>query len=713
MIGVRVRDGELLGIEPLLDRKASATAERQYKLVAGCPRTAAVREWFYHPLRLNYPLRRTGERGENKWERISWEQALDEIAQKLGEIKDRYGAEGIAICSNGENNCAEEYRARFQSLLGTPNFISHHQVCFGAAVTLAAGLFGAPAFYPRITKSTRCIMMIGVNPRPNFPDYWYRIQERQKNGAKLIVVDPRRTSVAERADIWLPLKPATDGALLLAMLNVIINEGLYDSDFVNNYCYGFDRLCEHLKGYAPSWASRICEVPEDKIVEAARMYATVKPGIIMHVMGMEQMFNATAAAHARYILPAITGNLNTRGGEILDEPNPNTVPIAEIEAREKLGREQMDKMIGKEFGLASRQAFEWLSKNRKKVNARPLAGYWLLPLVAHAPLVFRAMITGKPYPVKAMITEAINPMLTYPNTKLVYEATKKLDLHVAMDTFMTPTCQLGDYVLPAASPLEKPMLLGGEYFTYVQGGAAALEPEYQRKPEYYLWRGLGLRLGQEEYWPWKTLEDAYDYRLTPMGCTFKEFLDKGGFDAPVNDFRNFENVGFATTTGKVELYSTLLEELGYGPLPVYDEAKGSMLTEEFPMILLNGRGKTRNFCHSQWRQIESVRRRMPDPIVEINPAKARELGIEDGDWVWIETPLGRAQFKSQFWDGIDPQQVHAEFGWWFPEDPGEEPSLHGVWRSNVNALIDDSPEICDPVSGQWVMRGVGCKVYKA
>lgn len=245
-----------------------------------------------------------------------------------------------------------------------------------------------------------------------------------------------------------------------------------------------------------------------------------------------------------------------------------------------------------------------------------------------------------------------------------------------------------------------------------------IEGKYERYSDFDFWRGLAVRLGQEKDWPWKTLEECYDYRLSPMGLKFKEFIaDRGGWDSPPNEFEKYKKTGFATPTGKIELYSTILEKLGYDPLPQYREPpEGPVaapdLAREYPYILITG-GRFLPFYHSEHRQIESLRRRRPEPIMQLNPETAIKLGVKEGDWVWIETPRGRIRQKCEFLQGIDPRVVHAEHGWWFPEEPGEEPWLHGVWESNINVVTDDAPDRCNPINGGWPLRTGLCRIYKA
>jgi thiosulfate reductase/polysulfide reductase chain A len=712
-ISLRVKDGELVGVESPWG-KGSAIGKLLAGTIASCPRANAAKEYLYHPSRLNFPLKRLGERGENRWQRISWDQALDEIAQKLAEIRSSYGAEALVIEANGEHNCAEEFRARFQHLFGTPNYAGHQPVCFGAFTVLGLLVSGFVIGMAPLRPETRCLMLVGINPAVSYPQIWRLLRSFQKEGLKLIVADPRWSEAAAVADIWLQHRPGTDAALLLGMTNVIITEELYDRDFVSRWCHGFEQLVQRVQDYPPEMVADITWVPADKIREAARLYATTKPAQIRHGMGMEEIPNATPAHHARCILPAITGNLDVPGGETLESGHPGILPLAEIELCDKLPRAQKEKMIGQQFKISTWDTYDKIRENMKKVTARPLPVYWLA-IVANAPSVLHAIVEGKPYPIKAVITEATNTLLTFPNAKLVYEALKNVDLHVAMDVFMTPTCQIADYVLPAASPLEKPGLFGGEYMHGIDGGVAAVDPLYERKPEFFLWRELGVRLGQEAYWPWQTLEEAFDYRLAPLGVTFKQFIEeKHGHNSLPLEYKKYEKAGFGTPTGKFELYSTALEEAGYDPLPWYEEPSSSPINspeiaKKFPLILITGR-KVRRVYHSQFHQVESIRKRHPDPLVQINPSKAAELGINNGDWVWIETPVGRSKFKCEYFQGIAPQVIYAEFGWWFPEQPEGEPSLSGLWQSNINAVI---PDICDEASGTWVLRGIMCKVYRA
>jgi len=342
--------------------------------------------------------------------------------------------------------------------------------------------------------------------------------------------------------------------------------------------------------------------------------------------------------------------------------------------------------------------------------------------MAPAPSLYKAIAYSDPYPVRALITLSSNPMVTIPNTKLVHKALKSLDLYVVVDYFMTPSAQLADYVLPSAMWQERDFLWNYHNTTpVIVGGEAAVPPtipgKHDRRTDFDFWRGLGIRSGQEEHWPWDTLEAYYDYRLEPMGLTFKELLKKGTVGPEKWEYKKYEKMGgFGTPTGKIELSSTVMEKLGYDPLPYYQEPPESPdrapeLAEKYPQILITG-GRFHPFFHSEHRQIEKLRKRYPWATMQIHPDTAKELGLVDGDWAWIETQHGRVMQKVQTFEGIDPRVMHGQHGWWYPEMPGEEPWLHGVWVSNINVCTSSAEEECDEALGSWPLRTFQCKVYK-
>lgn len=728
-VAVRVDDAEFIDVD---EDRTDPRVDAIFPPTKACLRLRGAKEWYYHPDRLRFPQKRVGERGEGKWQQISWDQALDEIGDRLWEIRDEYGPEAL-VHSGGTARTSEQHISRFFNIFGSPNMIGSQNVCYAPCIMMGSSMLGWPPTHrthltiPRDASgqfATGCVLLIGINPAQAVHRLWKTFRDAKKEGVKSIVVDPRKTETAELADVWLQIRPNTDAALLMAMINVIIEEGLYNKEFVDKWCYGFDRLVERVKDYPPEKMAEITEVPAEKIREAARTYAQNTPTVTVNGMGAEELTNTVEIIQCKYILSALTASIDVEGGEYLPGP-PKCWDGPAVELCELMPEEQKKKQIGVErFKLLSWPGHDLVEPAIKRMWGQESMMH-RTAACAHGPSVYRAILTGKPYPVKAMITLAGNPLLNMPNTKLVYKALKELELHVVKDYWMTPSAQLADYVLPTAGWMERPMLLTGwgsdsAIITGEQALPDSVPGEKDCKTDYEFWRGLGIRLGQEEHWPWETLEEAYDYQLSPVGLTLKEFMAQphGGVYRPPREYKKHEKMGgFGTLTGKVELYSTVLEKLGYDPLPKYEESHENPvsrpdLAKEYPLMLLTG-GRIEPYYHSEHRQIDSVRRRRPDPVVQINPRTAKELGVDNGDWVWIETIRGRIRMKAELFEGIKPTVAHAEHGWWFPELPGEEPWLHGLWESNANVLTDDDPDVCAKPTGGWPFKTNLCKIYKA
>ncbi len=694
-----------------------------------CEKARAYIHAHDHPERLNYPLKRTGDRGKGKWQKISWDQALDEISAKLKKIKEKYGPEAVANARGEWRGPDYTFLGRFLHLFGSPNYFGVGHICFTNSHMVSHLTFGEMPV-PSLLGPVKCIVLWGINPPNSYPHHWGPITDRKNEGAQLIVVDPRESSAAKMADMWLKIRPGTDTALGLGWLNVIIGEFLYDQEFVEKWTFGFDKLADRVKEYTPEKVAKITGISADQIQEAARLYALTKPAILLHGVKIDQMgYNSTHAIRTMCILKAITGNLDVPGGLLVGSPGW-ALELARAQSKtpldNELSSEQRRKTIGSDrFRLFSWKAFELMSAPLKESPWQELAPS-IEFCAANQPMVWRAILTGEPYPVKSLIVLANNPMCSATNTNLVYKALKALELIVVMDLWMTPTAMLADYVLPAADWLEKP-----HFAAWIHSGSATaeervVEPLYERRTDFDLWRGLGVRLGQAKHWPFTTLEEAYDYRLKEAGLelTFREFVKRLHEGATLTgyvvgqdaEFKKYEKYAFGTPSRKVELYSTILEKLGYDPLPKYEEPPekrfaSAKLAGEYPLKLITG-ARIMYYDHSQFRQVEALRRNHRDPIVQIHPETARKFGIEDGEWVYLESPCGRIKQRAKFFPNMDPDVMQADHGWWFPEKPEEEPSLGGVWESNVNILIDDDPNICDPFSGSWP-HSTFCRVRKA
>ncbi|MEM2273159.1 MAG: molybdopterin-dependent oxidoreductase [Candidatus Bathyarchaeia archaeon] len=775
--------------------------------------------WLYHPDQLMYALKRVGERGEGKWQRISYEQALDEIAEKLKELRDKYGPECVAFIEGTMRSDTFWARSRFAYLfgnplnLGDPSTICHHP---GTAVEQCmAGAFSRE--WPEMSSETRYVVLVGTDIKEAFPPLWAAFTLNREN-IYAVCVDPRLTETARCCDMWLQIRPGTDCALFLGWIHILMKEGLFDKDFVLNWTNApflvrtdvrkllresdirqggsrenfvvwdtmrnapaiwiseemifqpqdakpslsgtfkvklvdgkevecktvWDMLWERVSKYTPEYVEEITWIPAEKIIETARMFWTRRPGGIGAGVSLYQAGKNASDNHiAMVIIHLITGNYGVKGGIwplLRARPGPVingklVVRESELEGQEFIKPETKLKQIGMDqYKVMSWAAFDLYNKYYQKV--------WGIPqnsgghtLTVSMPLIWRAILTGKPYPIKALIIWSGNPIMWAPNTKLVIKALKSsnLELCVVQDYFMTPTAALADYVLPAAAKgLEVPYCCNWEdYQEAVVVGENAVKPMGDRHSDYELFRGLAIRLGFGEYFPWKNNKEAIEYRLSRAGIKFEDAIRMGlltsntpGYlpeeDKPwaLIDPKTGKPRGFTTPSRRAEIWSSILEDLGYDPLPEHEEpfespVRTPELAKEYPLILTTG-GRFRPMFHSEYRQWGmGFREQNPWPRCDIHYETARKLGIVDGDWVWIETRRGRILQRARVGPHIHPQVVNIGASWWYPELPTEEPWLGGALISNANVLTEDDPSTLDEKTGAWYCRALLCRVYKA
>jgi anaerobic selenocysteine-containing dehydrogenase len=656
-----------------------------------CPIGSAVRDIVYHPDRLKYPQRRIGPRGSGKWERITWDEALDTIASRLHAIRNEFGPESVAV-GTGTGRHLIIWMPRLAYALGTPNWMEPgFAQCFFPRVNAGFMTFGDfPVRDCFGDTQPECMLFWGANPTVSGPagEPKFTVHKALKNNPKIIVVDPRETRMARMADVWLRIRPGADDALALAMLNVIIGEDLIDRPFVEKWTHGFEALAEHVAKYTPEWAEPVTWVPADKIREAARLFARTKPAMLNWGCALEHTPKCFQTIRALTLLPAITGNIDVPGGWVFGMEALAPFPTL----METVPKETLEKRLG-------------AARFKVLANEHGLPG-------AHIPSVLKAMREGEPYPVKAFLLFGNNALTTYANTKQVYESLVQLDFMVATDVFMTPTAELADIVLPAACWPEVNMVLG--YPSIANTGVSLLQKSIQigecksdQEIVTELVRRMGLEHGTE------SVEEVLDYQLKngPLDITFEDLKKKGFVTLPMR-YRKYEERGFKTPTGKVELYSTILEQMGYAPLPAYEEAPESPysapgLARKYPLVLTTGH-RNPFFFNSEHRQIKRLRKGRPDPIAEIHPKTAADHGIADGQWMWIENQRGRVRMCARYSPGLDPRVISAEHAWWFPEAPAPE---YGVWQSNINVLTSNEPPY-DPAMGTYQLRALLCRVSK-
>jgi thiosulfate reductase/polysulfide reductase chain A len=681
---MHVKDGELL--------KVVGDPEGPLNHGKLCPIGAATTQLVYHPDRLKYPLRRKGPRGSGDWERISWDEALDEISEKILKIREESGPESIAM-GTGTGRHHIRWVSRFGHALGTPNWCEPgFAQCFHPRVNTCIQTMGdLPVCDFTGDVDPELIMYWGHNPPHSGPDGETRFNVRESLLAhpRIVTIDPRETVVAKKAELWLQLRPGTDDALALAMINTIIEEDLVDHDFVDNYCHGFEELARHVHEMTPEWAEPITWVPADKIREAARLFATVKPAMMEWGCAIEHTPNTIQTVRAISIIPALTGNIDVPGGWIFGMHGAGRFPSLienldpEVE-KKRLGYDRFKMLCGEGADLPA----------------------------CHIPTLIDAMLKGEPYRVRAFMVFGNNTLTTYANTNMVYQALMKLDYMVCADLFMTPTAELADIVLPAASWPELNQIaalptIAGNVVMGQQQCVRIGECKSDEEIFVELARRMNLPVCQE------SVEDVLDEMLKNGGqpVDFRGLTERGWIHVP-QKYRKYETDGFKTPTGKLELYSTRLEAMGYAPLPYYEEPPESPVStpdvaEDYPLVLTTG-GRISVFFNSEHRQLPLCRKAHPDPLAEIHPDTAAEHGIEDGDWMWIESRRGRIKQKAKVTDKIDPRVIHCEHGWWFPE---RHTTDFGIWESNANILTNNRAPF-DPAMGTYQLRGLLCRVGK-
>ena len=653
-----------------------------------CAKGLTIIEQMYHPDRLLHPLRRIGPRGSGQWERISWDEALDTIAGKLTALKDAYGPECISTIT-GTGRHLVSYLTRFGRVLGTPNIASAGAIiCLGPrknAGYSTGGVYACVDYYGKTRPA--CIVVWGSNPAVSGADGELQWHPKRclKEGTKFIVIDPQKTELAEKAALWLRLRPGTDGALALGILNIIIQEDLYDHDFVDNWTYGFEQLKARCAEYDLEKVAQITWLPKEQIVQAAHMMAGIKPMSLEWGCAFEQSFNAMQTCRAIYMIPALTGNYDVPGGFI----------------------------EGKQ--LVSIRS-EPSDPGPALINDYP---YRNLRKCAHPHQVLDAIKMGRPYKIRAMLSFANNSLLSLPDSKRVYESLRELEFFVCSDFFMTPTAELADLVLPSAMwPELDCIFYMPEYSEQTILCQQKVIQVGECRPDEDVFIDLCKRMGLD--YGADTQKELLDNELAAVavrypeleGMTFDQMKELGYYTPKQTYYKYKERGGFYTSTGKFELWSTEVEQLGGDPLPYWQEPPVTPvsrpdLSRQFPYILTTG-GRRMQYFISNNRQIKSLRRQYPFPLVRMHPDTAAANGIREGDWVYIRTFRGRITQKAKLDPAMDPRVINCDFGWWYPE--AESPD-HGWEESNANILTscDDG---CDDYMGSYQLRGVLCNIYK-
>lgn len=676
-----------------------------------CMKGIVAPKGFAHPDRIRQPLKRVGERGSGQWEQVSWAEAMADIGTRLKDTIETHGPEAWAVSTSQWNTATDHgLGRRIMNHIGSPNWISGVALCAGntAAINrMTYGWFPMPDF-----SQTNCVVLFGHNPkRHSWVPVYNQIRRAQARGAKLIVLDPRKSENAEVADIWLPLKAGSDAAMCLGWLKVIIDEELYDKEFVAKWTLGFDDLKERVNEYPLERVAKLTGCDPEAIAAAARLYATSGPAVIPWTPITDMQRNSTSGIRLQSILRALCGHLDVPGGDQLQGFNPDIIPESDIEMHEALSIEQQDKQLGNDTHPAfTYRGQRELLEPGKRVWGREYNNQITGCFMANPSATFRAMAGEGPYPVKAFFSLGNNTIMSYANMPLIKRALLNQDLIVMHEQFMTPTAQLADYVMPADSWLERPWLMDGYgWSSMYRPSEKSMEPPGECKSTYEFWRQIAIALDRPEIVPWDTLEEFYDYRLKGTGMDFETFAKTQEVYFAKYEYRKYEKTGFATPSRKVELKSTVLENLGFDPLPYFREDPPK--DENYPLTMFTGVREDEYF-QTGHRHIPEMRKRKPEPYLFVSPGTAADNKLTEDEWVIVENHIGAIEMRVSIRDSMPDELVRIPHGWWKPEEPQGLPYLSGALKHSDAMLCPDDADYLDREQGIPHLKGIPCRIRK-
>lgn len=634
-----------------------------------CPRGRAAIEYHEHPDRLNHPLARTGARGEGRWRRAGWDEALDAIAQAMRTAVDEVGPEAVAYLYGTFHGPDQGAAIRLLNLLGSPNSAGMGFICAGPKLEAEALSFGfGPASPDPQPGTTRTIVVWAHRPSASNAPYWGRLLQTRRAGARLIVIDPVRTIEARHADLWLQPRPASDAALALGLVHVAIARGFVDRAFVDRWTTGFEALRERVSGFTPQRVAALTGLAAEDIVECARAYCCDGPAVLSQGLPNGMGVNALNFERAKCCLMAVAGQLNRRGANRLLGPPAQALSKVDLELYDALPPAQRAKRLGAARHRLLAEGYDRISAANARLwpnHARAMSATYCA--LAHPPTLLHAIAHQDPYPVRTLLIQHTNPLAALPDAARTRAALKSPQLRslAVHDMFMTPTAMLADWVLPAAHWIEKSYLYVHGQNGLVLATRRAIDPLHERRSDHALVRGLAERLGHGDAFP-VTLEEVWDQMLAPAGIDFatlagraQNWIDDCLAADHLRPQADGRPLGFGTTSGKVELASSILAACGYDPLPDHIASTLGQPTPELPLRLATG-ATSLQMTHSDHRQIASLRRRHPEPLARMHPATAAAHGLADGQWVWLETPHGRVRQKLSLTEDVALDTVDAE-----------------------------------------------------
>ncbi|MEW5722421.1 MAG: molybdopterin-dependent oxidoreductase [Thermodesulfobacteriota bacterium] len=668
-----VKDGRIIKLEGSLEAHNAG---------ALCAKGAAGRQYVYHPDRLLTPLIRTGERGSGRFEPASWEEALALVSRRLRGIKAESGPETVVFYA-GYPKWMRPFLKRLAHSFGSPNYATESSTCYTAA-RLAALLNYGDEPDPDVGPA-KCLLVWSRNPFYSNPPRSRGLLEAREKGLKIIEVGPLLTPLTRHADLHLRLRPGTSGALALGMAHVIIEEGLYDRDFVARWTVGFEEFRAYTRGFTPQAAQEITGVPAELIVRAARLYAGEKPAALMsgacptvhHTNGVQNQRAVSA-------LIGLTGNYDVPGGNHVFPSDYLYVSNGVRTRVEEYEQSRPWSEMAPRVGQAEHPVW---------CRFIPEAQSMVLPFQIHS---------RRPYPLRAMLAFGLNHRM-WPGSDFLRQSLERLDFLAVVDLFMTDTARKADVILPACSSFERSEL---KFYpgAKVLWTSPVIAPLGESKSDADIIFDLARTLAPEDELLELGYEASVDWILEPSGLKVAE-LKKHPRGLRVENvsippYRKYETLGFSTPSGKMEFTSKILAEHGLDPLPVYREPGLSPVSTpdtaaKFPLVLTTG-ARLPMFIHSRTYRLPWLRSLRPDPLADLNPADARARGIGQDDWVLLSTPRGEIRVRANLTEAVPVGVVNM---------------YHAHPEADVNTLIP--PDYRDPLSGFPGFKSLLAQVEKA
>jgi thiosulfate reductase/polysulfide reductase chain A len=665
-----VKNGRLLKIEGNPDANGN--------LGTVCPRGHGYVHDLYSPDRLKEPLKRVGDR----FEPISWEQAYKEISEKTKAILKKNGPQKIFWINFPQSNSL--FAQRLMNALGSPHYFTHGSTCYtarnaGWAVTVGE----LPS---NDLSNSRYILIVGRNPAGGIDlAQVKRILEAKGKGAKVIVVDPRHSETAILADEWLPIKPGTDLAFLLSIIHVMVSQGLYDKKFVSEKTIGFQQLEEEISSSTPAWAEKICEIPAKTIIRIAREMAQARPRALLHVgyhaaFG-SQYLNSFQTVRALAIANALLGNINREGGIYF----PKSAKLGDLQPKHPLPE----------------------TVKIPKADGTGMPGRYPLGSqgdgIAHA--IPELALRGE---LKAGFVYHNNPLRTNPNPKRVIAGYKSLELLVVIDTFLSETASIAHYILPESFYLERDEAIDNKHSgkrAQISIQQQVVKPMYNTRPGTRIMIELARHLGAEKYFNF-SIEEANRLRMESLGLNLNDLKKKGVLPVGEKWKEGFDEL--KTPSGKVEIYSRLLEGLGFPPVPRWEEPLVSPDAKDpHSFRLLHGKQSVQT--HSMTANqpyLMAVSRRYHLIRMWMNRGRGEQLGLKDGDWVQVQSVVGEGKIQVRLTEGLHPSCV------WLP-------SGYGIFSKHLKTAFDVGlsyndflPTLFDPTVGHAMASEVIVRVAK-